>query len=157
MFIHLFIFQIFATCSTFYVPLLVILFLYWKIYQTARKRIHRRRPRQLLRPITQVFLFLKTFGFSLNNRTKTKRDNFSRLYHQFKKNGRFRCASYQKSIKNHKYQLWVSSRAIQQLLRTAARTDADLMLIQFLIVIQQLQQRWLGFKHIRIIIDVFNK
>lgn len=41
-------FQIFATCSTFYVPLLIILILYWKIYQTARKRIHRRRPKQIL-------------------------------------------------------------------------------------------------------------
>ncbi|XP_018335910.1 5-hydroxytryptamine receptor-like isoform X2 [Agrilus planipennis] len=35
-------YQIFATCSTFYVPLLVILVLYWKIFQTARKRIRRR-------------------------------------------------------------------------------------------------------------------
>ncbi|KAH8329707.1 hypothetical protein KR074_010327, partial [Drosophila pseudoananassae] len=38
-------YQVFATCCTFYVPLMVILALYWKIYQTARKRIHRRRPR----------------------------------------------------------------------------------------------------------------
>uniref|UniRef100_A0A1B0AGY5 G-protein coupled receptors family 1 profile domain-containing protein n=1 Tax=Glossina pallidipes TaxID=7398 RepID=A0A1B0AGY5_GLOPL len=37
--------KVFATCCTFYVPLLVILVLYWKIYQTARKRIHRRRPK----------------------------------------------------------------------------------------------------------------
>jgi len=36
-------YQIFATCSTFYVPLLVILGLYWKIFQTARSRIQRRR------------------------------------------------------------------------------------------------------------------
>lgn len=36
-------YQIFATCSTFYVPLLVILVLYWQIFQTARKRIRRRR------------------------------------------------------------------------------------------------------------------
>lgn len=36
-------YQIFATCSTFYVPLLVILVLYWKIFQTARKRIRRRQ------------------------------------------------------------------------------------------------------------------
>ncbi|XP_041978779.1 5-hydroxytryptamine receptor-like [Aricia agestis] len=35
-------YQIFATCSTFYVPLAVILILYWKIYQTARRRIRRR-------------------------------------------------------------------------------------------------------------------
>ncbi|XP_061386121.1 5-hydroxytryptamine receptor 2A-like, partial [Musca vetustissima] len=40
-------YQVFATCCTFYVPLLVILVLYWKIYQTARKRIHRRRPRPI--------------------------------------------------------------------------------------------------------------
>jgi 5-hydroxytryptamine receptor 1 len=35
-------YQIFATMSSFYVPLLVILFLYWRIFQTARKRIRRR-------------------------------------------------------------------------------------------------------------------
>ncbi|GIX69388.1 5-hydroxytryptamine receptor [Caerostris darwini] len=32
-------YQIFATCSTFYVPLVVILILYWRIFQVARKRI----------------------------------------------------------------------------------------------------------------------
>lgn len=36
-------YQIFATSSTFYVPLLMIFILYWKIFQTARKRIRRRR------------------------------------------------------------------------------------------------------------------
>lgn len=35
-------YQIFATSSSFYVPLLVILILYWRIFQTARKRIRRR-------------------------------------------------------------------------------------------------------------------
>ncbi|XP_053964877.1 5-hydroxytryptamine receptor 2B-like [Anastrepha ludens] len=35
-------YQIFATCCTFYLPLLVILALYWKIYKIARKRIQRR-------------------------------------------------------------------------------------------------------------------
>lgn len=40
-------YQVFATCCTFYVPLTVILVLYWKIYQTARRRIHRRRPRPI--------------------------------------------------------------------------------------------------------------
>ncbi|KAF4531679.1 hypothetical protein B566_EDAN011838 [Ephemera danica] len=35
-------YQIFATMSSFYVPLLVILVLYWRIFQTARKRIRRR-------------------------------------------------------------------------------------------------------------------
>ncbi|XP_067630001.1 5-hydroxytryptamine receptor 2B isoform X2 [Eurosta solidaginis] len=42
-------YQIFATCCTFYVPLLVILALYWKIYKIARKRIQRRIQQ---RPIT---------------------------------------------------------------------------------------------------------
>ncbi|CAB3260949.1 unnamed protein product [Arctia plantaginis] len=36
-------YQIFATASSFYVPVLVILILYWRIYQTARVRIRRRR------------------------------------------------------------------------------------------------------------------
>lgn len=36
-------YQIFATVSSFYFPLLVILVLYWRIYQTARKRIRRRQ------------------------------------------------------------------------------------------------------------------
>lgn len=35
-------YQIFATASSFYVPLAVILVLYWRIFQTARKRIRRR-------------------------------------------------------------------------------------------------------------------
>ncbi|RLU26676.1 hypothetical protein DMN91_000473 [Ooceraea biroi] len=42
-------YQIFATCATFYLPLLVILFLYWRIFQAARKRI-RRRPGTILQP-----------------------------------------------------------------------------------------------------------
>ncbi|KAH9369400.1 hypothetical protein HPB48_007178 [Haemaphysalis longicornis] len=32
-------YQIFATCATFYVPLILILLLYWRIYQVARRRI----------------------------------------------------------------------------------------------------------------------
>ncbi|KAI1299274.1 5-hydroxytryptamine receptor [Halotydeus destructor] len=32
-------YQVFATCSTFYGPLVVILMLYWKIFKVARKRI----------------------------------------------------------------------------------------------------------------------
>lgn len=35
-------YQIFATCATFYVPLAVILIVYWKIFQTARRRIRKR-------------------------------------------------------------------------------------------------------------------
>ncbi|XP_051163668.1 5-hydroxytryptamine receptor-like [Leptopilina boulardi] len=42
-------YQIFATCATFYVPLLVILFLYWKIFQAARRRI-RKRPGTTIQP-----------------------------------------------------------------------------------------------------------
>lgn len=56
--------QVFATCSTFYVPLLVILVLYWKIYQTARKRIHRRRPKQIISANNnQVIAFTIFFYF----------------------------------------------------------------------------------------------
>lgn len=36
-------YQVFATSSSFYFPLLVILILYWRIFQTARKRIRRRQ------------------------------------------------------------------------------------------------------------------
>lgn len=36
-------FQICATFATFYIPLTVILFLYWRIFQTARRRIRRRQ------------------------------------------------------------------------------------------------------------------
>ena len=36
-------YQIFATASSFYVPLLAILFLYWRIFLVARKRIRRRQ------------------------------------------------------------------------------------------------------------------
>ncbi|XP_066146197.1 5-hydroxytryptamine receptor-like isoform X1 [Euwallacea fornicatus] len=36
-------YQIFATSSTFYVPLFVIFALYWKIFQAARNRLRRRR------------------------------------------------------------------------------------------------------------------
>ncbi|XP_011500824.1 PREDICTED: 5-hydroxytryptamine receptor-like [Ceratosolen solmsi marchali] len=42
-------YQIFATCATFYLPLLVILFLYWRIFQAARRRI-RKRPGTTIQP-----------------------------------------------------------------------------------------------------------
>ncbi|XP_074601976.1 5-hydroxytryptamine receptor-like [Brevipalpus obovatus] len=35
-------YQIFATCSSFYAPLVVILFLYWRIYKVAKRRIRRK-------------------------------------------------------------------------------------------------------------------
>ena len=38
--------QVFATLSTFYLPLAIILFLYWRIFLTARKRIRRRKQQQ---------------------------------------------------------------------------------------------------------------
>lgn len=43
-------YQIFATVSSFYLPLFVILVLYWRIFQTARKRIRRRQQAQGARP-----------------------------------------------------------------------------------------------------------
>ncbi|SPP73651.1 5-hydroxytryptamine receptor 2B [Drosophila guanche] len=47
-------YQIFATCCTFYVPLLVILFLYWKIYIIARKRIQRRTQKSFNVTLTET-------------------------------------------------------------------------------------------------------
>ncbi|XP_064543627.1 5-hydroxytryptamine receptor 2B isoform X1 [Drosophila montana] len=47
-------YQIFATCCTFYVPLLVILFLYWKIYLIARKRIQRRTQKSFNVTLTET-------------------------------------------------------------------------------------------------------
>ncbi|EDX07766.1 GD25343 [Drosophila simulans] len=47
-------YQIFATCCTFYVPLLVILFLYWKIYIIARKRIQRRAQKSFNVTLTET-------------------------------------------------------------------------------------------------------
>ncbi len=35
-------YQVFATMATFYVPLVVILLLYWRIFQTARSRLRNR-------------------------------------------------------------------------------------------------------------------
>ena len=35
--------QVFATLATFYLPLIIILFLYWRIFQTAQKRIRRKQ------------------------------------------------------------------------------------------------------------------
>ncbi|XP_050539545.1 5-hydroxytryptamine receptor-like [Daktulosphaira vitifoliae] len=64
-------YQIFATCSTFYVPLLVILFLYWKIFKIARRRIRRRRAQRnamlehskLKKPADETSTEPKKYGF----------------------------------------------------------------------------------------------
>lgn len=50
-------YQIFATASSFYVPLLAILFLYWRIFLVARKRIRRRQQVISIR-LFSSFLFL---------------------------------------------------------------------------------------------------
>ncbi|XP_037955419.1 5-hydroxytryptamine receptor 2B isoform X2 [Teleopsis dalmanni] len=46
-------YQIFATFATFYIPLLIILLLYWKIYKIAQKRIKRRLKRPLAGPLNE--------------------------------------------------------------------------------------------------------
>ncbi|CAL1297845.1 unnamed protein product [Larinioides sclopetarius] len=66
-------FQIFATCATFYVPLMVILILYWRIYQVVRKRI-RHRPGNAIRPAALLPLVCAeniTDMASLNGSAKT--------------------------------------------------------------------------------------
>jgi 5-hydroxytryptamine receptor 1 len=50
-------YQIFATASSFYVPLLAILFLYWRIFLVARKRIRRRQ--QVNKSGILVFVFFR--------------------------------------------------------------------------------------------------
>ncbi|XP_075237823.1 5-hydroxytryptamine receptor-like [Lycorma delicatula] len=77
-------YQIFATCSTFYVPLLVILVLYWKIFQTARKRIRRRRQqRNAVLETTKVNLAPAT-GSSTTQSTGTSKSH--KTLHFFTKN-----------------------------------------------------------------------
>lgn len=56
-------YQIFATCSTFYVPLVAILILYWRIYQVARNRI-RKKPGHAIRPITTLPLVCESTSFN---------------------------------------------------------------------------------------------
>lgn len=48
-------YQIFATASSFYVPLLAILFLYWRIFLVARKRIRRRQQVDILQAFFLAF------------------------------------------------------------------------------------------------------
>ena len=57
-------YQVFATASSFYVPLLAILFLYWRIFLVARKRIRKRQ--QVIRCGFSFFLtliFFRSFSF----------------------------------------------------------------------------------------------
>lgn len=59
-------YQIFATCATFYVPLLAILVLYWKIFQAARRRIHKRalrNPAYGTNAVKNTVLARKRFNF----------------------------------------------------------------------------------------------
>lgn len=57
-------YQIFATASSFYVPLLAILFLYWRIFLVARKRIRRRQQVNILSTFFYLYFFL-FFYFTL--------------------------------------------------------------------------------------------
>ncbi|XP_055939221.1 5-hydroxytryptamine receptor 2B-like [Argiope bruennichi] len=64
-------YQIFATCATFYVPLVLILILYWRIYQVARRRIRRRpiRPATLLPLVSEG---ITSFNGSVKTDTPSK-------------------------------------------------------------------------------------
>lgn len=59
-------YQIFATASSFYVPLLVILVLYWRIFQTARKRI-RRRQQVIIETITHIYIYFLSVLYCCQN------------------------------------------------------------------------------------------
>ena len=69
-------YQIFATMSTFYVPLVIILLLYWRIFMTARTRLRKRLAAKanvdlstngagMSKPIFLTIYQLKVIGFSL--------------------------------------------------------------------------------------------
>lgn len=65
-------YQIFATASSFYVPLLAILFLYWRIFLVARKRIRRRQQvnrSDRLRAFSFVSFSFSTLRFSQTPKT----------------------------------------------------------------------------------------
>lgn len=68
-------YQIFATCATFYVPLLAILILYWKIFQAARRRIHKRALRN------------PAYGLNSNKNSSVARKRFN----FFKKTPQIKC------------------------------------------------------------------
>ncbi|CAM1305753.1 HTR1A (predicted) [Pycnogonum litorale] len=64
------VYQIVATFSSFYVPLVLTLILYWKIYQTARKRIRRKAKKKLIPPERTTIGGTKineTTAFNTNN------------------------------------------------------------------------------------------
>ena len=68
-------YQVFATCATFYVPLAVILIVYWKIFQTARSRI---RKRHVQAQNGYTFLFLKILRFLSFKRNAFHKDGDER-------------------------------------------------------------------------------
>lgn len=65
-------YQVFATASSFYVPLLVILVLYWRIFQTARKRIRRRQ---------QVKLYKYIYRHSYTHTKEKPQKNKTNIFH----------------------------------------------------------------------------
>lgn len=77
--------QVFATCCTFYVPLFVILVLYWKIYQTARRRIHRRGPKKPTPPDNSQVSTLETRR-NLNVLISCKHFDVKMLFHMTETN-----------------------------------------------------------------------
>nr|ACE73641.1 5-hydroxytryptamine receptor 5B (predicted) [Sorex araneus] len=52
-------YAVFSTCGAFYLPLCVVLFVYWKIYKAAKLRFGRRRRAVLPLPATSVQLKVK--------------------------------------------------------------------------------------------------
>jgi 5-hydroxytryptamine receptor 1 len=61
-------YQIFATASSFYVPLLAILFLYWRIFLVARKRIRRRQQVKVISYDFSIKIHLSFVSLSLKSR-----------------------------------------------------------------------------------------
>lgn len=68
-------YQIFATLTTFYLPLIFILVLYWRIYQAARKRINKRKtdsPNDKRRKKSERSKKLSSAKFRFKNRNRNR-------------------------------------------------------------------------------------
>ncbi|KAG8191870.1 hypothetical protein JTE90_019805 [Oedothorax gibbosus] len=70
-------YQIFATCSSFYVPLVAILALYWRIWRVVRKRIRRRTG--FIRPVAPPLLVCETSLIGSSNLNSSVASKKSRL------------------------------------------------------------------------------
>ncbi|XP_013773454.1 5-hydroxytryptamine receptor 2A-like [Limulus polyphemus] len=63
-------YQIFATCSSFYVPLVAILILYWKIFKVAKRRIRHKPGSKAILVVQKQSLSIQTHEIVHNDTTE---------------------------------------------------------------------------------------